>query len=117
MKIYTFVYGVDGFGADTSPAYEEGVFLNREKAFARQKELNHHLVYDRDFYEEGWGEDYWPNDNELCNKLDFEENWDALDEEIDKHRVTDLDEICRLINEMDEPPFNWYQMVEYEVIE
>lgn len=41
MKGYIFTYGVDGFGADIAPAYEEGCYLDFDKAFNHLIELNH----------------------------------------------------------------------------
>ena len=38
---YVFTFGVDGFGMDTSPAFEEGCYLNFNKAFKHLIKLNH----------------------------------------------------------------------------
>ena len=125
---YTFVYGVDGFGADVAPAYEEGVFLNYEKAFAHFKTLTQRQLEmtGRNFYEEGYGEDYWPlEDTELENlfnaieESDYDEEliakFDAL---MDTHILHDIDIICNhIIDYYDDPPFNFYQIVEVEIIE
>lgn len=128
MVGYTFVFGVDGFGADTAPAYEEGVFLNYEKAFAHFKTLTQKQLRktERNFYEEGYGEDYWPpEDTELENLWDAieesnydEELMDKFDALMDTHILHDIDMICNhIIKHYDDPPFNFYQMVEVEIIE
>ena len=52
MVGYVFTYGVDGFGADTAPAHEEGVYLNYDAAFKHLCELNEPLI-----------EEYWQNGN------------------------------------------------------
>lgn len=116
---YAFVYGVDGFGADTAPAYEEGVYLDYKKAFERQKELNAEAIQsnpDRCFYEEGWGEDFCPDEyEELTDKLVEDENWDALDELYAEHILTDIESICLRINKYDVPPMGLYQIVECDL--
>ena len=38
-ECYVFTYGVDGFGADTAPAYEAGIYLDYDKAFSKWMEL------------------------------------------------------------------------------
>lgn len=125
---YTFVFGVDGFGADVAPAYEEGVFLNYEKAFAHFKTLTQKQLEKtgRKFYEEGYGEDYWPlEDTELeelwdaIEKSDYnEELMKKLDALMDTHVLHDIDTICNfIIDYYDDPPFNFYQIVEVEIIE
>lgn len=53
MKGYAFVYGVDGFGADTAPALEQGVYLDFNKAFNHFCELNRPL----------WQKNYYNADN------------------------------------------------------
>lgn len=115
-KVYTFVYGVDGFGADTAPAYEEGVYLDYKKALEKQKKLNAGIMKGcpgRKFYEEGWGEDFCPNEyEELTDKLVEDENWDALEELYAEHTLTDMESICLRINEYDVPPYGFYQIVE-----
>ena len=94
MTGYIFVYGVDGFGEDTAPAYEEGVFLDCEKAWAHFKDLTERQLKEtnRKFYERGY-------------------------EEEETHILHDLDEICERINDYDDPPFGFYQMIEIEIIE
>ena len=125
---YTFVFGVDGFGADTAPAYEEGVFLSYEKAFAHFKTLTQKRLEmtGRKFYEEGYGEDYWPNEDleleSLWNELqenDFDEKlMEKFDKMMDAHVLHDIDAICNHINNHpDGPPIDFYQMVEVEIIE
>lgn len=126
MTGYTFVYGVDGFGADTAPAYEEGVFLDYEKAWNHFKNLTQKILKERDqvFYEEGYGEDFWPEEDELTNlwnemeKRDFDdESTEKFSASMDNHILCDIDEICNRINEYDDPPYGFYQMIEIEVIE
>jgi len=46
MTGYAFILGVDGFGADNEPAYEEGIYLDYDKAFAHLKELNRKIMVD-----------------------------------------------------------------------
>lgn len=119
MKVYTFVRGVDGFGADLDPAYEEGVYVNYETALKKQLELNKNTDLDNTFfYEEGYGEDYYPENNIILTKAEEEEDWDTFCEEIEKHRITDLLTICKEINEnADESvPFGMYGIVECELI-
>lgn len=119
MKGYVFTYGVDGFGADTAPAYEEGCFLNFEKAFAHLVELNHEKILADNFhgfYEEGYGIDYYPeNDVELI-KAEEEENWELFDELIEKHKITNEIEINKKFINC-EPWFEFYALEEIEIIE
>lgn len=97
MVGFTFVYGVDGFGADVAPAYEEGFYLDFNKAFKKQMELNKNI-----FEEEGEFEYYTYNR-------------DTKEEEY--HIIEELDETCKKINTYDEPPIGWYQLVKVEIIE
>lgn len=43
MTGYVFTFGVDGFGADVAPAFEEGCYLNFNKAFKHLIKLNHEM--------------------------------------------------------------------------
>lgn len=92
MTCYTFVYGVDGFGADVSPAYEYGVYTDFDKAFAKQMELNSEI-----FAKEG-GYEYWETD-----RTNGGEHYKIIKK---------LEKACKRINLRDEPPFGWYQLVE-----
>lgn len=119
MKGYVFTYGVDGFGADTAPAFEEGCFLNFDKAFAHLIELNHkRILIDNSFgfYEEEYGIDFYPdNDTELF-KAEEEENWDLFDKLLEKHKITDEIEINkRFVNH--EPWYGFYALEEIEIKE
>lgn len=40
MKVYIFTKWVDGFGADEDPAFEEGVYLNKDEAYIHLFNLN-----------------------------------------------------------------------------
>lgn len=119
MKGYIFTYGVDGFGADTAPAFEEGCFLNFDKAFVHLVELNHNQILTDNsygFYEEGYGVDFFPdNDTELL-KAEEEENWELFDELMEKHKITNEIEINKkFINR--EPWYGFYALEEIEIIE
>ena len=65
MEGWIFTFGVDGFGADVAPAYEEGVYLNFDKAFKRLCELNSKMLNSNhsSFFEKGYGEDHYPDDD------------------------------------------------------
>lgn len=118
MKGYVFTYGVDGFGADTAPAFEEGCFLNFDKAFTHLVELNHNLILKDNsfFYEEGYGIDYFPDDDVELLKAEEEENWDLFDKLLEKHKITDEIEINkRFVNR--EPWYGFYALEEVEIIE
>lgn len=117
MKGYVFTYGVDGFGADVAPAYEEGCYTNFSKAFAHLIELNHDNIYTREFYEDGYGVDYYPNtDKELAIAEELEE-WEEFDRILNKHRLTDEIEINQRFINCDEPPYGFYGMEEIEIKE
>lgn len=119
-KVYTFVCGV-GEDECVAPAYKKGVYLDYKKAFERQKELNIETMEsdpDHPYYEEGWGEDFCPAEyEELTDKLVEDEDWDALDELYAEHTLTvaDIETICLRINESDEPPMGFYQIVECDL--
>lgn len=89
MKGYVFTYGVDGFGADTAPAFEEGCYLNFEKAFAHLVELNHQIWAERHAEAE---EDYW-------------EEFMLNEENFNLHQINN------------EPYFGMYALEEIEIIE
>lgn len=117
MKGYVFTYGVDGFGADVAPAYEEGCYLDYDKAFAHLCELNERALQDCDhtFYEKGYGEDYYPESDIALRQAELKKDWKRYDAEMDKHILTDIAAICKRILEYDEPPFHMYKMEEIEV--
>ena len=70
MKGYIFTYGVDGFGADVAPAYEEGCYLDFDKAFNHLIELNHEIYIKRytEASEYNWKE-YMLEEKEFNYKL------------------------------------------------
>lgn len=117
MKGYVFTYGVDGFGADVAPAHEIGVYLDFEKAFAKLVELNHKAVK-KGFitYEEGYGQDYYPeNDLELA-EAENKHDWDLFEELMAKHVITDEKEINKKFINAD-PWYDMYALEEIEIIE
>lgn len=118
MKIgYVFTYGVDGFGADVAPAHEEGVYLDYDKAFNHLVELNSNVKTSREFYEEGYGEDYYPEDDKVLAKLEAKEDWDGFNTELEKHKITAIRAICERIMKYDTPPFGMYSMEQIEIHE
>lgn len=116
-KGYAFIFGVDGFGANVAPAYEQGIYLNREEGFKHLCQLNQQALNETDFefYEEGYGEDYYPKSDKKLKRLEDSEQWDEFDKELSKHCLTDVTQICERIMQMDEPPFNFYSMVEVDI--
>lgn len=119
MKGWVFTYGVDGFGADVAPAHEEGLYLNFDKAFKRLCELNKQLFNDNeiDFYEKGYGEDYYPeNDIELKN-AEESENWELFEKLMEKHKITNLEEICKTHFVNTDPWIGSYAIEEIEIFE
>lgn len=117
IKGWIFTYGVDGFGADTSPAYEEGCYLNFDKAFKHLMELNHESIFDDDygFYEEGYGIDFYPSSDKELTHAEETENWELYDKLIKSHRIYDEKEINKqFINT--EPRFDMYALSEIEII-
>ena len=118
MTGYAFIVGVDGFGADTAPAYEEGIYTDYDKAFAHLCELNQLAMREApfSFYEEGYGEDYYPETNIILAKAEEEEDWDTFAAEMKKHEITDVKTICDIIiNRYDDPPIGFYTMVEVNI--
>lgn len=121
MKGYVFVYGIDGFGADTAPAHEIGVYLDFDKAFKKLVELNHKEIQDYmarggRFYEDGYAEDEYPSSDWEAVRAEEKEDWDLLDAIMEKHTITDEIEINKLfINE--EPYYGMYAIEEIEIIE
>ncbi len=119
MKGYVFTYGVDGFGADTAPAYEQGCYLDYNKAFRRLCELNAAILEDSDrvFYEEGYGGDYYPDDNIILRQAEEKRDWAAYDAEMKKHELTSIAAICKQIMEYEDPPLGMYSLVEIQIKE
>lgn len=116
MKGYVFTYGVDGFGADVAPAHEIGVYLDFKKAFAKLIELNHKQLKKRDFYEDGYGEDYYPEDDIELVKAEEADDWDLYNRLMRKHMITNEEEINKeFINA--EPCLGMYALDEVEIIE
>ena len=119
MKGYVFTYGVDGFGADVAPAYEYGCYLDYNKAFRKLCDLNAQTLADSDivFYEEGYGEDYYPDDNTILREAEEKRDWAAYEAELQKHILTDTVAICKRIMVYDDPPFGMFSMVEIQIEE
>ena len=121
MTGWTFIRGVDGFGANIRPEYQEGVYLDYNKAFARLVELNTQALKenpsDDPFYEEGYGEDYFPEDDIEAKQAYEAEDWDRFDEIMKKHQCTDIIKICEALLNYEEPPFGYYTLVEVEIYE
>lgn len=94
---YTFVYGVDGFGMDTAPAYEEGVYLDFNKAWAHFINLTARMLeaHHGEFISWRWNKD-----------LNIEEDI----------TLTKASEVAKYLWEnYDDPPFEWYLLVEVEI--
>lgn len=119
MTGYAFIVGVDGFGADTAPAYEEGIYIDYDKALAHLCELNQAAIQNCpfSFYEEGYGEDYYPETNIILAKAEEEEDWNTFDAEMKKHQITDIKTICETVlpDRYDAPPIGFYMMVEVNI--
>lgn len=119
MKGYVFTFGVDGFGADVAPAYEEGCYLDYDKAFAHLCELNERVIQGsfHTFYEEGYGEDYYPEDDIALRQAEEKQDWPRYEAELNKHVLTDITAICKRILDFSMPPLNMYSMEENEIKE
>lgn len=116
MTGYAFVYGVDGFGADTAPALEKGVYLDFDKAFKRLVKLNHKAIKkcDRHFYEDGYGDDFYPEDDEELKQAEENEDWDLFGTLLRKHEIQDEIKINKqFINT--EPFYGMYAIQEVEI--
>lgn len=115
MKIgYAFVCGCpDGYKELVT---NEGVYLNYKSAFQHLIELNEPLGLDF-IYEEGYGEDYYPDDDFVCTVLEEAEDWEGLSKEIESHRLTDISAICNRIMDMDIIPYGAYAIEEIEIHE
>lgn len=117
MKGYTFVYGVDGFGADVAPAYEHGVYLNFDKAFKKFMELTKPLIKECPIYEDGYGEDYFPDEDQKLKYYYEHGDEENFEKELNKHIIKDVKEYCtHLFYKYDQPPMGQYLMVEVEII-
>ena len=111
---YVFVCGCpDGY---KELATDEGVYMNYESAFQHLIELNEPLGLDF-IYEEGYGEDYYPDDDLVCAELEEAEDFKSLAKEIESHRLTDISAICKRIMEMDTIPYGAYAIEEIEIHE
>lgn len=117
MTGYVFTYGVDGFGADVAPAYEEGCYLDYDKAFQHLCKLNARALKNsgRVFYEEGYGKDYYPDDNKILQQAVEEEDWECYEKEMNKHTLIDIAAICKEIMSYEEPPLGMYSMMEIQI--
>ena len=90
MKGYTFGFRMRGSGLVISPAYEEGIYLNYDKAFARLVELN------------------------AAQLTVF--GSPILDD--DDNPITDPEELSRyIVEEEEDPPISFYSIVEIEIHE
>lgn len=88
---YAFVEGVDGFGADVAPAYEEGIYLDFDKAWKKFVELTQKALDKNDYFE-------------------------SYDENDDYKELTDANDIAKnLYENFDEPCIGWYLLVKVEI--
>ena len=92
MTGYTFVYGVDGFGADVDPAYEEGIYLDYNKAYNHLKELTTQII-----------------ENEIQDEIIY----------IDDHEYkrNEIEAICQALTFNATPPFNFYAIIKVDIYE
>lgn len=118
MKVYTFVRGVDGFGADIAPAYWEGAYLDYDKAYDHLCNLNKEKILSKEvvFYEDGYGDSY-PKTNLILVKAEEENDWDTFTEEYRKHEITDVRKICEDFVEAEYLPYGFYGLVEVEIMD
>jgi hypothetical protein len=116
MKGWVFTFGVDGFGADVAPAHEEGVYLSFKKAFERLCELNSKLEH-QSFFENGYGEGCYPDDDIELKQADEANDWELVTALLDKHRITDIKEICFRYCVNEEPPIGLYAIEEIKIFE
>ena len=94
---YTFTYGVDGFGMDTAPAYEEGVYLDFSKAWAHFVNLTAQMLEAHGGKFETWN---WSKDPEFGEEL----------------ILTKAAEVAKYLWEnYEQPPLDWYLLVEVEI--
>lgn len=124
MKCYVFIQEIEGWGIDRIVCdYKLGIYSDFEKAFAKLVELNHDAIKECpfDFYEKGYGEDYFPDtDIELAKVLEEANkirNWDLFEKLLSKHIITDEIEINKkFINEL--PVYSkLYGLKEIEITE
>ena len=116
MRGWVFTFGVDGFGENVAPAHEEGIYLNFDKAFKRLCELNSKMNHSS-FFEKGYGEDYYPDDDIELKQAEKMENWELFDTLLNKHCITDIEKICSIYCVNKEPPFGLYAIEEIEIFE
>ena len=112
MEGWIFTFGVDGFGADAAPAYEEGVYLNFEKAFKKLCELNS-KVKRPSFFEECYRDD---DDIEL-SQAEKAEDWKLYDTLLNKRFITNIEKICSACCVNKEPPLGLYAIEKIEIFE
>lgn len=121
MRGWVFIFGVDGFGEDVTPAHEEGIYLNFNKAFKRLCELNSKILNSKmnhsSFFEEGYGGDYYPDDDIELKQAEEMENWELFDTLLNKHRITNIEKICSRYCVNEEPPLGFYAIEEIEIFE
>ena len=115
MKGWVFTtFGVDSFGQDVAPAHEEGVYLNFKRAFQRLCELNSKLI-NRPFFEEGYGEYYFPADDIELSQADEAGDWERFNALLYKHRITNIEEICSMFCVNKKPPLGLYAIEEIKI--
>ena len=87
MTGYTFVYGVDGFGADVDPAYEEGIYLDYNKAYNHLKELTTQIIENEIQDEIIYIDDHEYKRDEILSKMDKPTNYSAYRDRLLKRGV------------------------------
>lgn len=97
---------------------KEGVYCDFEKAFKHLVELNKEQIDFYPLYEDGYGEDYFPeSDEELC-EAENNEDWDLVGKLIERHRIYDPLVATNLILKeyKEEPPHGYYSLKEIDII-
>ena len=133
MTGYMFVYNSKYTGyVSARPDPYMGIFLNFDKVKGQLKILTQESIdlsgFPSDCYEDGYGAGFYPEDDEVCVELGgkminascLEERckYDRLlDEEIEKHRIKDFDSLIAYLCDFNEPPEDFYGLIEVDIID
>lgn len=110
MSGWVFTYSVDGL-----LAYEEGVYLDFDKAFERLCELNSEKLEGLMFYEKGYGIGYHPKEDKEMEKAKKDEDWELYNKLAEKHTYTDIKRFCKENCLTGEPGFGYYAIEEIDI--
>lgn len=109
-----------------------GIYLFFEDALEQLKLETQKSIdlrgFPKECYEDGYGVDFYPEDDEVCAGLEHkminalwpeekDKYYQLLNEEIEKHRIKDFNSLIKHLSSFGEPPTDFYGLVEVDIMD